>query len=197
MIAGAGIDPAFYPAAWSVGKALGLYPWRAGYDVASILFSESSIWPTAQNSIGCVGINQMCPGTLTVAPATYISLSASQQLQQYAYPLWLGRVHRYGSIASARDLYWLNYYPATYKPRSSSSTVVNPNTGGGDAALSQGKRYVTAGDLESFLNLRCQGARWNAIHANLAPYATWNPFKVAGTAAALGAIGYAGWYLWR
>ena len=200
MVAVSGIDSEFYPAAWKVGLALGLSPERAGYDVAKLLFSESSITPSAQNSIGCVGINQFCPGSQPagISPAAYKNLPASQQLLSYVWPFWATRVGQHGGIDRIRDLYWLNYYPATYKRGSPDNAIVNPRVGAGDAVLARGKTYVTAADLDAFIASRCHGTRWLGILGNLSPYAV--PALLGGKngLVALGIAGAAAgtfWYL--
>jgi hypothetical protein len=168
-----GIDPGFYPAAWKVGLALGLSPSSAGYEVASILYSESSITPSVVNSIGCAGINQFCPGSMPtgITTAQYVQLTASQQLVGYVWPFWAARVRAVGGIDRAADLYWLNFYPATYKRGAPGSYVVDPNVGALDSGLSRGKTYVTVDDIQAFLDRIHTQSRWKAIKANLAPYA--------------------------
>jgi hypothetical protein len=200
-----GIDPGFYPAAWKVGLALGLSPSSAGYDVARILYFESSITPSVVNSIGCAGINQFCPGSMPagIATAQYVQLTASQQLVGYVWPFLANRVHQYGGIDGARDLEWLNYYPATYRRHAPGSTVVNPHPAGADLPLARGKPYIDAADIEACLTQgpKWQQARWKAIQANLAPFAVpsllapvggWKGLLAYGAfAASLGAW----WYL--
>lgn len=193
------IDAAFYPAAWKVGLALGLPPTTAGFDISKILYSESSITPSSMNSIGCVGINQFCPGSLPsgITAAAYQQLTASQQLLGYVWPFWAARVKAKGGIDRMRDLYWLNWLPATYYRGAGDSAIVVPNVGALDRAVSQGKTYATASNLDAWVASRCHGTRWLHIAANLAPYAV-PPILSHKAAAIIGmvsAAGIAAWFL--
>jgi hypothetical protein len=196
-----GIDAAFYPAAWKVGLALGLSPATAGFDVAQILYSESGITPTSINSIGCGGINGFCPGSLTtsITMSAFRQLTASQQLLQYVWPFWAARVRSKGGIDRAVDLYWLNWYPATYVRGAAQSYVVNPNVGALDSSISHGKSYATVADLQAFLDRVKRQARWKAVAKNLAPYAipglTVEAARDFGPYIALGLAGALWWYL--
>jgi hypothetical protein len=100
-----------------------------------------------------------------------VQLPASQQLVGYVWPFWVARVKAAGGIDRAADLYWLNYYPATYRRHAPATYVVNPNVSSLDRALSGGKTYATVADLQAFLERIRTQARWKAIKANLAPYA--------------------------
>jgi hypothetical protein len=196
------VDAAFYPAAWSVGTALGLPPATAGYDVAQILYSESTIVPSSMNSIGCGGINGFCPGSLSgISVADFVKLSASQQLLQYVQPFWAKRVKQFGGIDRAVDLYWLNWYPATYKRGVPGTYIVNPHVGAGDYEISGGRSVATVNDLQAFLTRGANDTRWKAIKQNLAPFA---PIAVPAAAssgllaygALVASLGVA-WWVWR
>lgn len=190
------MDSPFYPACWVVGSYLGLPPSTAGYNIGGLLYSESSVTPTAINSIGCGGLNGFCPGSLPsgITMSAFRGLSASEQLTKWIGPWWLRRVKQYGGIDDIGDLYWLNYWPATYKRGQSDSAIVNPHVAALDAALAHGKTYVTKGDMIQFLSGRCRGHRWDAIALNLASYAVPGPTLPMLGAAVAGAAALGVWW---
>ena len=181
------LDANFEPTLIRVAADLGL---PDPLMLANVLFAESRIKPDLPpNSIGCVGINQFCPGTLEywfnpsgADPKTitkeqqrenaerFRELSASQQLEI------AGRFLRSkGTFSSARDLYWANFLPATLQKGASDETViaasgmVYPRGLTGEKVIAanpgflHGKDYITAGDLKQTLADVAQGARWNEI----------------------------------
>jgi hypothetical protein len=201
----AGIDQPFYPAAWKVGLALGLTPEDAGYGVAKILYSESGISPSVKNSIGCVGINQFCPGSQPagITVAAYAQLPASTQLLQYVWPFWANKIRAFApnGISRAVDLYWLNWGVPSGHPfvkNAPGNYIVNSNVGTLDRGISGGKTYATVSDLQAWLDRVNNQTKWKAIHANLAPYAVTNLAALAGTSslATAGIVGAAAAFWW-
>lgn len=162
------IDPNFVPSLYAVAAQLNSDP----VNLAMSLYMESEIKAHARNSIGCLGINQMCPGNfagLGIDPATYTQLPASQQLCHYVFPFWRSIMGRHGlSSLSARDVEWLNFLPATFVPNAPDDHVVtsNPTYVNANKGFDHGnKGYITAGDIGQSVANACTGARWLAIHA--------------------------------
>jgi hypothetical protein len=154
--------PSYFDSGWAgvfvVGaNAIGVDP----LDLAKLLISESGFDPSAQNSIGCVGLNQICPSSQGVFNSDYTAdqytqLTVSQQLP-FVFDYFRNWLSQYGlSSISARDLYWLNFLPATYVPGSPDSYVIaTQGDGYYDANTSfdkTGKGTITAGDLQTALD---------------------------------------------
>jgi|SRR5579863_8123344 len=136
-------------------EALGAFP----LDVAELLIGESGFNPGAQNSVGCVGLNQLCPSSFGflngMSSDDYLSLPVGQQLSQVVFPYWQHWLSNYGLLfISARDLYWLNWVPALYVPYSLDSYVIQTSSDTYyDSSLDiGGKGYITAGDLQTRLD---------------------------------------------
>jgi hypothetical protein len=129
-------------------------------DVAGLLVSESNFNPGAQNSIGCVGLNQQCPGSQNflsdMTVAQYLQLTVSEQLP-YVFAFWQNWLTQYGiGSISAAELYWLNFLPATFVPNSSSDYVISKS---GDPYYSSntgldttGSGQITLGDLQTAID---------------------------------------------
>jgi hypothetical protein len=150
--------PDYFDAGWAsvfvAGcQALGVDP----SDAAALIIGESSWTPTAKNSIGCVGLNQLCGRSQNLftnqgySVSDYLALPVSQQLTVGVFPYWTQMMQNAGlSSISGRDLYWLNWVPALYVAGSSDSYVIQNQ---GDPYYSAdldigGKGYITAGDLQ-------------------------------------------------
>lgn len=160
------IDAAFIPALISGANQLGADP----FGLAAILYSESGIHSNIKNSIGCVGINQFCPSTAAAMGIT--DMAAYQQLpasKQWAYVMkfWSSLIKAHNATPSARDIYWLNFLPATYVKGvddthviTSSASIVAANPG-----FSRGKSYITTGDLSDAIAnaVKSNPTRWAAI----------------------------------
>jgi hypothetical protein len=127
-------------------------------DVACLIIGESGWNPGAENSVQCVGLNQICPvsyGTFSsdYSVADYLQLSVSDQLP-YVFSFWQTQMGNYGLTSiSGRDLYWLNWLPALYVQGASDSYVIQKQ---GDPYYASdldigGKGYITAGDLQTRL----------------------------------------------
>ncbi len=146
-------------------------------DVLKLLLSESGLQPSARNSTGfpegefAVGLNQLAPvnwGYFSPMSADdYAALTAEQQLP-YVFAYFSASMKAHGlSKISGRDLYWLNFLPATFVPFStdlhqivdSSSPYYAPNAGLDHG----GKGYITAGDLQKSLDAQ------EAAHPTLWP----------------------------
>jgi hypothetical protein len=206
--------PAYFDTGWAsvfvAGcEAIGANP----YDVAGLLINESGFNPGATNSIGCVGLNQQCPGsqnfTGDYSSDAYAQLTVSEQLP-YVFAFWENWISQYGLITiSARDLYWLNFLPATYIPNSPDSYVISQQ---GDAYYASnssldtdGSGTITAGDLMNAISnaennnsgLYTYLVEMITIAGGPLAYFPW-PWLAAGSFAAGIAMFY-GWreYHWR
>jgi hypothetical protein len=197
-------------------------------DLAAIFLSESTLNPKAINADRCVGLNQFCPGTLegyfraagvpraphALSPDehafnahAYVLLSGSEQLK-YITAFFAGHVRRHGpdSVASARNLYWLNFLPETFVPDAPDSYELphtrkdndtygwyRENAGAFDR---DHKGYFTAGDLRKWVdyNKNAHPRSWNEIVAALTvAQSTRPPSDGAGVlVAALGVVAVVG-----
>jgi hypothetical protein len=143
--------PAFGTALWA-GFQAGKLP-RPEY-LIPCLFSESGINPAAQNSIGCQGINQLCPFAWPI-PAGYTSWTASQQLLGPVTAMFAQIIAKYGPLNSGTRTYLANFLPAylsTAKSLTSvlavkGSAVYNANAGFDYQHTGQ----ITVGDLAYFI----------------------------------------------
>jgi hypothetical protein len=184
--------------------------------------SESDLTPTAVNSIGARGLNQMTPGTLRGlgAPADFERLSAEDQLP-WIERLIAAREHLNGGpFESAARYYHANFFPVTLSRGSTPDTVVVARDAAdarergaysANAALDvDGDGAITLADLGAVLDrvraTRCKGAferLARAVDALPPPGPTWLPAPplvarhgnafVLGAAVALGTLGVAAW----
>lgn len=171
------IDPQFPAALVAGAKELGVDP----VGMAALLYIEGDgIRHEAVNPRGgAVGINQFDPPTQVLhygfsSVAEYRDSSACVQFERAVMPFWRSITKQFGhgqTSFSARDLYWLNFLPATYVPNApedhvitSNPAYVTPNPG-----LSNGKPYIAASDITRALNhvLNSSSPRWLAIKANI------------------------------
>jgi hypothetical protein len=165
------IDDDFYGKLVDGARRLGVEP----VSMALVMFAESGINPKAFNAKGgASGINQFMPATLNkvapgLDPASYRQLSASQQLD-YVLKFWasLYAAHPGANQGAARDLYWLNFYPATYVPGAPDDYVIttNPKIIAANPAFGS---PITPGGLKRFLDKQAANSptRWNAIVDNI------------------------------
>jgi len=154
-----------WQALWALAQQLGSTPQILGL----ILFEESGMDPGAKNTNGhpnepskwCVGLNQFCPGTyeswVDVDKQTYLTWSMAQQLGPIGR-FWASKP----AFSTARDLFWLNFLPASYVEGASADTVVNDPTKmdphyatvtvpASNPNLFQGRSILTAGDVDAYL----------------------------------------------
>jgi hypothetical protein len=174
------------------GATLGASP----FDLLQIFFTESGFDPKALNSMGCVGVNQFCPGTFGKAvpglsQTGYRNLSAGDQLRRYVVPFLSQKPP--SAMRSARDLYWVNWRPATFLAGAPDSHVIfAPASGdlGLDAGLGHGKPFVTAGDLRQFVDEHTlPSAKFHELASRLArigPSSAPIASRVGGAGVALG-----------
>jgi len=166
-----------FPAALVQGaRELGVDPVGA----AALLYVESGIKPGATNPRGgAIGINQFDPPTQVLhygfsSVAEYAHSSACVQFQRAVMPFWRALVQQFGhgqTKFSARDLYWLNFLPATYVANAPEDHVItsNPAWVTPNPGLARGKSYIAASDITHALNavMNSTSPRWVSIRANV------------------------------
>lgn len=142
--------PAFGDALWRVSDATGIRPeWQL-----PVLYLESGFDPSVVNTIGCVGLNQFCPGSygqyVSVPVDEYRAWPASQQLAGPVLAYWRD-AQRYGSIRSATRLMLAQLGPALLGSAKTLGSVVYAAPGAAYAGNSgfdaAGKGYFTVQDL--------------------------------------------------
>jgi hypothetical protein len=152
-------------------------------DILKLLISESGLQPGAWNpngfasGQGAVGINQLAPvnyGYISNAGYTvaqYRQLTAEQQLPVvFAYFQQVMQNAGLSSI-SGRDLYWLNFLPATFVAGAPDSHVIVSQSSGyytNNTGLDHGsKGYITAGDLQTQLDASENNPLWPLVSASV------------------------------
>lgn len=135
----------------------------AGYDAGKLprpeyclpcFFSESGFSPSVTNSIGCIGLNQLCPFAWPI-PAGYDSWSASQQIAGPITSMFGQLVAKYGPLNSGTKTYLANFLPGLLPKATSLSSVLALR---GSAVYSantgldwQKKGTIVLGDLAHFI----------------------------------------------
>lgn len=135
-------------------------------DALAVLYSESGFDPTATNASGCRGVNQFCAASGVSLPDNYTSLSAADQLTGYVLPWWATRPK--AALQSARDLYWVNGLPGTYKPGMPDSFVVTTDPALAQGILGPGATEIRAGDFSALIARRTNTARFHELAGRLA-----------------------------
>ncbi len=99
-------------------------------DFAAVMMAESGIDPSAFNpsGSGAAGINQIT-NPKNYAPLTrdaYLALDASAQWELAAKKFFDGVIRSNPGVkeGGARDLYWVNFAPATYKPNTPDDAII-------------------------------------------------------------------------
>jgi hypothetical protein len=153
--------PDYFDAGWAnvfvTGcEAIGANP----LDVAGLLINESGFNPGARNSIGCVGLNQLCNSSYgffsnDYTVDQYLALPVSEQLY-YVFEYFQSWLTKYGlGSISAGELYQLNFLPATFTTGETSSYVIATKGDGYYDANSSldvdGSGAITLGDLEQVI----------------------------------------------
>lgn len=156
-----------WQALWSLAGQLGTTPQTLGL----LLYEESGMDPGAKNTQGypddeskwVVGLNQFAPGTyeswVNVDRSTYLTWTMAQQLGPIGN-FWASKPS--SAMQSVRDLFWVNFLPASYVPNASPDTVVNDPTKmdahyalvtvpAANPGLFAGKTTLTAGDIDNYL----------------------------------------------
>lgn len=176
------------------------------YDVAGLMIGESGFNPTAQNSMGCVGLNQLCGGSQSVftnagySVSDYLSLPVSQQLQIGVFPFWQQQMQNNGaSTLSGAEIYLINWLPGYYKlGLSNSDTIVDSSSPYYSADLDiGGKGYITLGDLgQRIQNMENNNpSLWSYLSGQIAAAGGFFPSTTSMVWGGLvaGALGYFWW----
>lgn len=184
MIPISNIDSAFWPKLVQGAQAMGASP----ISLALVMLSESSINPKARNPSDtslppvAVGLNQLSLPSRTfqgvvgdnVDPDAFLTWPASVQLD-YALKYFRGvySAHPGALQGGARDLYWLNFMPATYVAGAGDDHVIT-NEGwavSANPSLADPDGVIRAGGLKRALdaaaNASYNAARWQAAVQNI------------------------------
>lgn len=181
--------PEDWQALWSTAQQLGTTPQVIGL----VLFEESGMDPGARNTNGypndptkwCGGVNQFCPGTyeywVNVPMTDYLTWSMAEQLVPIGN-FWAAKPH----FTTSRDLFWLNFLPASYVEGADPSTVVNDPSkmnahyatvtvpASNPALFPNGKTVLTAGDIDDYLAAQAQAPGWQYALQQIAANAPSN-----------------------
>jgi hypothetical protein len=105
-------QPAASQSLWNIWAATGIRP---EFLIPTLSF-ESGLNPASSNSLGYSGLNGIGQAFLSahgIAEATYLTWTASQQLQQVVLPYMQNEVSIYGPLTSGIRVYQANFYPAS------------------------------------------------------------------------------------
>jgi hypothetical protein len=177
---------------WSMAADLGTTP----QVLAKVMYTESGLDPARVNpNGGAVGVNQFVPPTLAtvtnLSPAQYGALPAEGQFP-IVEKFW-ARMPR-AAMKTERDLYWVNFTPATYKPgmpdsydilakfsngapvpASLRAQIVN-----GNPKIANGKPTILAGDLQAFLDKSTATGEFQDVLAQIAAHAPGQAIAMGG-----------------
>lgn len=143
------LDEAFWPALWDAALSSGTRP----EVLLAVWYAESGLDPSAENSIGCVGLNQSCPkpngpGFPGDDPTAYKAAPASEQVA-WIKPQLLALIARNGGpFASAARYRQANWLPGSL------AVAKQP----GDVVAAAGGPYAFAYDANRGLDVRHAGA---------------------------------------
>lgn len=159
-------------------------------DVAMVMMAESRVDPGALNPDGVAsGMNQI-RNPKNYAPLTqaaYLALPAIEQWDLAVQPYFDGQIRSHPGIQAggARDLYWLNFLPATYRANTpENAIIVEPDGTYGELAghtiINSNPVFVLPADkanpvirpagLTAFLTKSISGgnaARWSEVLASI------------------------------
>jgi hypothetical protein len=108
------LDAAFWPALWDAAELADTRP----EVLLTVWCAESGLDPSAENAVGCIGLNQSCPKSMggpgfPVDAATYKASPASVQMD-WILPQLLDAVRANGGGFLSAARYWqANMLPAT------------------------------------------------------------------------------------
>ncbi|MDE2022211.1 MAG: hypothetical protein KGI71_04875 [Patescibacteria group bacterium] len=126
----------------------------AGYDsgklprpeyLLPVLFSESGFSTSVTNSIGCVGLNQLCPFAWPIPPG-YASWTASQQIAGPISSMFAANKAKFGPLNSGTRVYQSNFLPATLATAKDLDSVI-AKQGGAVYAANSGLDYQHTGAI--------------------------------------------------
>lgn len=138
---------------------------KDGYPVA-VGINQFSTWGTNGHTAGST-FSSYVKG---MTPTQYLGLSASQQLN-YALRFFSDQyaAHPGAKQGGARDLYWLNFMPATYVPNAPDSHVITSDAGlvNANKVFADSDGVIRAGGLARAINARANSLAAKAIQQNL------------------------------
>ncbi len=118
------LDDAFWPALWKLAMATGTRPEL----LLCVWFAESDLEPTAENSAGCIGLNQTCPKPngpgFPSTPAAYKGSPASAQVAWIARQVESAVKLNGGPFQSAARYWQANWMPATLSTAKAPDAVI-------------------------------------------------------------------------
>lgn len=174
------VDAGFSAALWSLYNKTGIRPeW-----IVPVLASESGLNPAISNLQGYPygGINQIAYSYLQargIDPTTYLTWSASQQLNGVVTGYMQAQVAAFGPLRSGTRVYQSNFLPITLKTATSLDSVlaVKPAGGCGTGRTSNiycanpgldytKKGTITVGDLAHFVGKQAALPYVKAVIAN-------------------------------
>lgn len=164
-----------------------------GEDILAVFVAESGVNPAIANSIGCLGLNQICP-TLTPkhdpervsglrkvgfqgSRTEYLALPAEQQLQYVK--AFFDNVNAYRAIRNYGSLYLANFSPAFLGKPDGFVMYRDPKRGGtgpmdhaytANAGVDTGnKGYIEVADMARFVKntLLRRKAFWDELRMRL------------------------------
>lgn len=157
------LDDAFWPALWALATTVGTRP----ETLLAVWFAESGLDPAAQNSAGCIGLNQTCPSELggpgfpNGDAAAYAASPASSQLAWIAPQVVSAQHLNGGPFRSAARYYQANFLPATLRTAKRPRDVIASRRGpyapqyAANAGLDvTGDGVITLEDLGHYLERR-------------------------------------------
>lgn len=168
-------------------------------DVAAVMMPESRIDPAAKNGKAS-GLNQIT-NPKNYAPLSqdaYLKLSASDQWELAVRKYFDGQIKAHPGVAQGgvRDLYWVNFLPATYKRNAPDDYVIveaGKNYGTADdpllgewilrdnqSLILPGENVIRPRGLTAAIAKQLGGARWKEVlgaitAAEGGPGIAWNP----------------------
>jgi hypothetical protein len=143
------LDAYFWPALWGLAIDANTRP----EVLLTVWFAESALDPSAQNSLGCIGLNQTCPASVggpgfPSTPEAYRSASASEQVAWIAPQVLAQARLNGGGFRSAARYYQANFLPATL------ATAKRPT----DVIAARGGPYAAAYEANRGLDFSGDGA---------------------------------------
>jgi hypothetical protein len=133
--------------------ATGVALW-AGFDAGKLprpeyclpcFFSESGFSPSVTNSIGCIGLNQLCPFAWPI-PSGYATWLASPQIAGPITSMFGQIIAKYGTLNSGTRTYLANFLPALLPTARSLGSVLATQVGAVYTANS-GLDYQKTGEI--------------------------------------------------
>jgi hypothetical protein len=141
------IDARFWPALWGLAIDADTRP----EILLTVWFAESGLDPSAENSVGCIGLNQTCPASMggpgfPSTPQAYKAAQASEQVAWIAPQVLAQARLNGGGFRSAARYYQANFLPATLITAKRPADVIAARTGPYAAAYEANKGLDVSGD---------------------------------------------------